>query len=266
MTRDSRKSDSESPGQDSMNDRRVSDLLPMEIVRQIGLDPDSLLFPRSFACQRRMTDPIVFTPGPDSSVSQRRATMIDRVVPQPPIVVQPPSPVVGTPNWFVVEIGDARVNAFCTFPLAASAADGVVVRDRQYLRFGRIVEQVKSSRFEAMAPQIVAIDQECQLGDYVNGQTEIATALIPSFMQRAECDAGFVSVETVKRLHTSMTTQPPSLPFCVSSTPSTPEKGPPIILTLSPLPSVARQGGRQGIVPARAEAISCIMRISGSPT
>ena len=197
MTRDSRKSDSESPGQDSMNDRRVSDLLPMEIVRQIGLDPDSLLFPRSFACQRRMTDPIVFTPGPDSSVSQRRATMIDRVVPQPPIVVQPPSPVVGTPNWFVVEIGDARVNAFCTFPLAASAADGVVVRDRQYLRFGRIVEQVKSSRFEAMAPQIVAIDQECQLGDYVNGQTEIATALIPSFMQRAECDAGFVSVETV---------------------------------------------------------------------
>ena len=185
------KGDPAANGQDVFTDRRVSDLLPAEIVRQIGLDPDLLLFSRPFTGPRRMTDSILFSATPDPTTSPRRATMIDRYM------VQPPAPVVGTPSWYIVEIAGTKVNAFCTFQISAGASDGVVVRDGQYLRFGHVLEQIRAPRTDFLGPQIVAIDRECQLGDYINGQTEIAAALIPSFMQRAECDAGFISVETV---------------------------------------------------------------------
>ena len=178
---------------DPFNDRRLSDVLPTEIVRQIGFDPDCYLFPRS-VIQRRMTDPILLTTFPDANQSQRRATMIERYIPQP----TPQSPLItGPQTWFLVELNDVTVNAYANFPIPTNTCDGVVVRDGCYLRFGRILEQLKGTRIDRQAPEIVDIDRGGELSDYVNGQTQVAAALMPSFLARAKCATQVLGVETV---------------------------------------------------------------------
>jgi hypothetical protein len=179
---------------DSFGDRRLSDLLPTEIVRQIGFDPESLVFDRNtFVGPRRMTDPglLAFHLEPPF---QRRSNTID------PMGSFTPSD--GPPqisNWFLVELSDTRAPAFSTFPLAFSAlANGVVVGDGEYLRFGRLVEELRAApEFTRASLQVLGCDKEYQLSEYLGVQAELAGNLARTFLTRAKCPAQFVSVEPV---------------------------------------------------------------------
>jgi hypothetical protein len=170
---------------DSFGDRRLSDLLPTEIVRQIGFDPESFLFDRTtFTTPRRMTDPGLLT-FPLDPPFQRRSNTID------------PARTFAITSWFLVELSDATVPAFSTFPITFGRS-GVVVRDGQYLRFGRLVEEMRTTpQLTQASCQIFACDKEYQLSDYLGVQTELAGHLARSFLLSAKCPAEFVSVETV---------------------------------------------------------------------
>ena len=167
-----------------ISDRRLSYLLPVEMVRQIGFDPNCFLFPQSLPVQRRMTDPILVTVTDDAAPPQRRAT----------VVAQPQS---ANQALFRVELWNSSIAAFSALPIVPGGADGVVVNDGRYLRFGRAVERLKTTQTDAPVAQIVAVDKNCQLGEYMSMQAEIARAVMPSFMMRAECETRFLDLETV---------------------------------------------------------------------
>ena len=175
---------------DSFGDRRLSDLLPSEIVRQIGFDPESLVFDRStFAAARRMTDPGLVAFHLDRPF-QRPSKAIDRMGSLAPPQIT---------NWFLVELSDTRAPAFSAFPLAFSAlANAVVVRDGQYLRFGRLVEELRAApEFTRASLHVLGCDREYQLSEYLGVQAELAGILARTFLTRAKCPARLVSVEPV---------------------------------------------------------------------
>jgi hypothetical protein len=180
---------------DSFGDRRLSDLLPSEMVRQIGFDPDALLFnPGSFAVPRRMTDPVQSVFGADPPFA-RRGSAAGAAAFMPLFQPPPQSPV----SCFYVELKDRTVHAFSTFAIAPRPGnDGVVVRDGPYLRFGRITEAIRGTPVATAASlQIVSWDKEFMLAEYINFQAELAANLARTFIAKAKCPARFVAIEPV---------------------------------------------------------------------
>ncbi|OHT10735.1 hypothetical protein TRFO_19973 [Tritrichomonas foetus] len=190
--------------EDPFDDRRLSDLLPTEFIRQIGFDPQAFLFNNtSFQMRRRMTDPGLFVVyNAAETQTQRRMTTIEKYpTPPPPNIGTSPLCDV-TPqqitNWFLVELSDVKVNAFSTFHTESAISDGVVVRDGVYLRFGRILKEIKAPQtFDRAAPQIISIDITSSLSDYIIGQTAVASAMIPTFLRKCDVPCEFISLETV---------------------------------------------------------------------
>jgi hypothetical protein len=180
---------------DSFGDRRLSDLLPREIVRQIGLDPDSYLFGHSsIPLPRRMTDPVQFIPNSDLPPQPRQRAL--DFTQFPPATHPPPLQIV---SCFLVELSDQTVHAFSTFPIPLPTRNaGVIVKDGLYLRFGRISEEVRGTlTITPTSLQIVSRDKDAILSDYLNLQTELAANLTKSFLLKAHCPAQFVSIEAV---------------------------------------------------------------------
>jgi hypothetical protein len=172
---------------DSFEDRRLSDLLPSDMVRQIGFDPDALLFkPGAFAIPRRMTDPVQSVFGSDPGFARRGSA----------IFIPPAQKVV---NCFFVELKDRIVHAFSTFVITLrSENDGVVVKDGLYLRFGRITEEIPGApTVQSASLQIVARDKDFMLSEYINFQGELAANLARTFIVKAQCPVRFVSIEPV---------------------------------------------------------------------
>lgn len=180
--------DSDADDTDSLEYCRLSDVLPAEIVRQIGFDPDSLLSTGAVPMARRKTDPIFAIPH-SSETPPRRATISISITTGPS-----PSYI----GWFLVELSDVTVNASTTIPITGGGQNSVIVRDGCYLRLGRILRELNSVQtLVPGTPQIIAVDTNGELGDYVMVQTQIASALIPSFFAREKCEARFRGVETV---------------------------------------------------------------------
>jgi hypothetical protein len=98
-----------------------------------------------------------------------------------------------------VDLKDKTVHAFSTFVVTVrSGNDGVVVKDGLYLRFGRITEAIRGAPTVTRdSLQIVGCDKEFMLSEYINFQAELAANLTRTFMRRARCSAGFVSLEPV---------------------------------------------------------------------
>ncbi|KAK8887310.1 hypothetical protein M9Y10_038348 [Tritrichomonas musculus] len=190
--------------EDHFDDRRLSDLLPTEFIRQIGFDPQAFLFSSaSLQMRRRMTDPgtsLIYTSEPPA---QRRMTSTETYQPTPPPTNYGISPLYEVPqqritNWYLVELSDCTTNAFSLFNCGDARSDGVVVRDHVYLRFGRIVKEIKNpGTFDRSTPQIISVDQNSYLYDYIFGISNLATAMIPTFLKNSNAQCEFVSMETV---------------------------------------------------------------------
>jgi hypothetical protein len=176
---------------DCFCDRRLSDLLPSEIVRQIGFDPGAFVFPPMHS-HRRMTDPGARTveslpPG------QRRSRTMDRVHTATFLSTVPPPKVTG---WYRVALSDSVAYAYSTFSAPAKVGDGVVVRDGHYGRFGSITEKIEQKiEFTKGAPRISAMDRGWTLADYVKGQAELAQRLVPQLLRKAKCPARLIATE-----------------------------------------------------------------------
>lgn len=195
---------SEPDQEDHFDDRRLSDLLPTEFIRQIGFDPQAYLFSSaSLQMRRRMTDPgtsLIYNAA--EPPAQRRMTSVDTYQTTTPTSYGI-SPLYEIPqqritNWYLVELSDCTINAFSLFNCGDARSDGVVVRDHTYLRFGRIIKEIKNpGNYDRATPQIISIDQNSFLYDYILGITNLATAMIPTFLKNSNVQSGFVSIETV---------------------------------------------------------------------
>lgn len=184
-------------GGEVFHDRRLSDLLPTDFVRQIGFDPDQFIFKTSLQqkMMRRATDPGLgqFDPAP---VTSRRASQIAEQPSFSPNLIYSQNSNI---QWYVVELNDCTVNAYATPPLNFTTSDGVIVRDGCYLRYGRILKRIKLDECnkQCASLQIVATDPKREVGDFIFGVSQIAQKLIPNFIIQSGANSTFVSVETV---------------------------------------------------------------------
>lgn len=188
--------------EDHFDDRRLSDLLPTEFIRQIGFDPQAYLFSSaSLQMRRRMTDPgasLIYNA--TEPPAQRRMTSIETYQNPANYGISPlyEVPQQRITNWYLVELSDCTINAFSLFNCGDARSDGVVVRDHSYLRFGRIVKEIKNpGNYDRSTPQIISVDQNSFLYDYILGITNLATAMIPTFLKNSNIQSEFVSMETV---------------------------------------------------------------------
>ena len=180
--------------EESFEDHRLSDLLPTDFINLVGLDPDQYLFPQNNSLlKRRMTEP-VFCVNPSETHSQRRySTMFynpfnpsfSNQVPQHPIRV------------FKVALLDTAVKAFLADDTQVEVTDGVMILDGQYIRFGVIVEELKADIIDNTSRRIIAVDKHSILSDYILGQRQIATSLVPKFIKRCNIPSKLVSLEFV---------------------------------------------------------------------
>lgn len=190
--------------EDHFDDRRLSDLLPTELIRQNGLDPEAFLFNNSLLTRRRMTDPGIFAAAfnpPSEPPNQRRMTTTEKY--PPPSMNYIPSPLTEIipqkiTNWFLVELADRQVRAFTTIPSEQIRSDGVVVLDKSYLRFGRILQEIKGpASLDNDSHRIINFVDNPALSDYVMGQKDVASALIPTFLKKCNVPSRFISLEPV---------------------------------------------------------------------
>ena len=191
--------------EDHFDDRRLSDLLPTDFIRQIGFDPQTFVFnPNNQQMRRRMTDPglgVMFSAA--EPPGQRRMTTSERYQPTSPLNMinflgSPLIEMAQITNWFLVEINDMKVNAFSTFHCETATSDSVVVRDGSYLRFGRIIKEIKApSNFDRSSPQILYVDSTPLLSDYIFSMNQISKSMIPIFLKKSNIQSELISVETV---------------------------------------------------------------------
>jgi hypothetical protein len=182
---------------DCLEDRRLSDVLPIEVVRQIGLDPSAYLFEQHG--RRRNTDPV---PAQPDSIHffQRRSTSLERATRPAPSALYPltgmiPPPVAG---WFIVELSDGRVPAFSIAPVVPPGVGRVIIRDGRCYRIGRIIEQIHEPvNLTRSSPQIWSFDKDSELADYLSAETQIAQAMAPAFMKFSGCKARLLGIELV---------------------------------------------------------------------
>lgn len=176
---------------ESFTNRRLSDLLPVEFIHQIGLDPNQYIFDQinftSFF-QRRNTDPGFSFIYPNKS-SQRRNTSIEVV-----------SNSGNQPNlWFSVELSDKTVKAFLPPHIPIANCDGVIVLDGLILRYGKLLKRIypTSNEISNYSLRIVSFDENGILDDYLSAQKQLAMILIPKLIKKNNIQTNLLDVETV---------------------------------------------------------------------
>ncbi|KAH0792178.1 hypothetical protein GPJ56_003977 [Histomonas meleagridis] len=189
---DRRFSQADQEQEESFEDHRLSDLLPTDFINLVGLDPDQYLFPQNNSpVKRRMTEP-VFGLNPSEPHYQRRYTTMF-YNPFNPISQAPQRPI----RMYKVALLDTCVVAFLSDDTQVEKTDGVMILDGQYIRFGVIVEELKVDFEDPTARRIIAVDKQSILSDYVLGQRQIATILVPKFLERCNIPSKLVSLEFV---------------------------------------------------------------------
>lgn len=176
--------------EDLFVDRRLSDLLPVEFIHQIGFDPNQFLFDQnnlnSFF-QRRKTDPGFSYIYPNPEIHRRNTTME---------LVQNHE---YTQTWFSVQLKDKTVNAFVRPNLPILECEGVVVIDGLFLRYGKIIKRIfpSSSNISTSSYQIISFDENSILEEYLTSQNRLAMILIPKLIQKLQIQTKLLDVETV---------------------------------------------------------------------
>ena len=187
---------------DSPIERKMSDLLPGDLMLQFSIDPDATLFkdPQSRQLKRRATDPVMaqFDPTPPMS---RRASQVDpsylggnQSLKSTPLEIAKKNQMV---TCFLVELSDCTVDTFSVHTLSANVSDSVVVRDGPFLRVGKILKKIKPEECDKEALQIVFQDKDGTVQDYIQGLTQIVSELAPSFAEQVGSKIEILNVEIV---------------------------------------------------------------------
>lgn len=175
---------------ESFTNRRLSDLLPVEFIHQIGLDPNQYIFDQinfSSFFQRRNTDP-GFSFIYSNKSSQKRNISIDTI---------PNS--VNAPNiWFSVELSDRTVKAFVSSHIFVDNCEGVIVLDGLILRYGKIIKRIypTASEVNNYSLRIISFDESGMLYDYLSAQKQLAMILVPKLIKKNNIQTDLIDIET----------------------------------------------------------------------
>lgn len=170
--------------------RRLSDLLPIEFIHQIGLDPNQYIFDQinftSFF-QRRNTDPGYSFIYPNKSI-QRRNTTMDLT-----------QNYLNNNSYFSVQLSDKTVNAYATNIINYTNCDGVIVLDGLILRYGKIIKHIfpPPDNIENDALRIISFDESGILDEYLSVQKQLAMILISKLIKHNNIETELIDVETV---------------------------------------------------------------------
>ena len=183
-------------------ERKMSDLLPGDLMLQFSIDPDATLFKRdqqSKQLKRRATDPVMAQFDPTPPVS-RRASQADpaflsgQMPSSSPLEIAKATQMV---TCFQVELSDCTVDCFSIHTLSANVSDSVVVRDGPFLRVGKILKKISPEECDKEALQIIFQDKDGSVSDYIQGLTQIVQELAPSFAIQCNSKIEILDVEIV---------------------------------------------------------------------
>lgn len=177
-------------------DRRLSDLLPTEIIQQIGYIPDQLPFQPTFShISRRATDTVAMFPDFPPSTDDIQGDFGSLKSPFHPSPLDSDS--MDRFTFFIIELRDREVQAFCHNHRSRNIRDGVIVSDPPFLRYGHVIREMNSDDCREDALPIVGVDPDSELCDYLEGQDRIASAVLPTFARASGCHMKILSIETV---------------------------------------------------------------------
>ena len=183
-----------------LQDRKLSDLLPNDFIRQIGFDPESLIFntPDVSRFKRRVTDPCLVQFN-RSKPSSRRNSQYDSYLimdntGKSLFEIAKKGEVL---ECYLVELSDVTVDAFAIKHLSQHATDSVFVRDGPFLRLGKILKRIKTDECDKEALQIIYHDEDGSINDYFGSLTQIVSSVAPAFAVQCNCTLKILDVEFV---------------------------------------------------------------------
>lgn len=193
-------------GTDIFHDRRLSDLLPADFIRQIGFDPDQYIFQTTpqARMRRRRTEPTLTLFDPAPVPSRRRSEVTDIMYGQMQMpqnqsfLAQLPQMPPNTRCFcYEVKLADFNIHAYSFQQLNWENGAGVFIRDGRYLRYGQITKSLQIKDCDPAALQIVGQDSKGEVGDFIFGVNQIAQRLIPNLIIQSGSSVEFISVEIV---------------------------------------------------------------------
>lgn len=75
--------------------------------------------------------------------------------------------------------------------------DGVIVKDDDLFRYGKILREIPHEKCGKQTLEIVKIDTDGQVADFIDGQNAVAFGLAKSFAEGKKLKASILDVETV---------------------------------------------------------------------
>lgn len=191
---------------DIFHDRRLSDLLPADFIRQIGFDPDQYIFqttPQS-RMRRRRTEPTLTLFDPAPVPSRRRSEVTDIMYGQmnmaqgQSLIAQLPQMPPGTKFYcYEVRLSDFIIHAYSFQQLNWEKGSGVFIRDGRYIRYGQITKNLQIKDTDPNALQIVGQDIKGAVGDFIYGVNQIAQKIVPNLILQSGSKVKFISLEIV---------------------------------------------------------------------
>ncbi|EAX75809.1 hypothetical protein TVAG_589030 [Trichomonas vaginalis G3] len=191
---------------DLFHDRRLSDLLPADFIRQIGFDPDQYIFqttPQS-RMRRRRTEPTLTLFDPAPVPSRRRSEVSDIMygqmqMQQNQALLSQLQQISSNTRIFCYEVklSDFIIHAYSFQQLNWEKGAGIFIRDGRYLRYGQITKNLQIKDCDPAALQIVGQDIKGAVGDFIFGVNQIAQKLIPNLILQSKAAVQFISAEIV---------------------------------------------------------------------
>lgn len=168
------------------------DLFPTELLEELGIEAQQVEIAPSRRCPR---------------VPRRFA------VAEKPQIIEKPKVVESKPMaslaCFEVTLSDGNtVAAFSIYEFHGSDACGVVVRDGQFLRYGKITRQIGQEESANSPYQIVMFDNDGSLGRHIKELSEVVSAMMPVFVYGtglAVCETEIVSFRARSLLRVRVT-------------------------------------------------------------
>ncbi|EAY22536.1 hypothetical protein TVAG_035590 [Trichomonas vaginalis G3] len=179
-----------------LQDRKLSDLLPGDFIRQIGFDPESIIFKpdKDGKIKRRATDTVV-SQITHPQTYYRRLTQFE--IPDKHVETQ--LEIANKSNnieCFLIELNDCTIDAFSTKKISDNTTDYVFVRDGVYTRLGKIVRRIRYEDCDKEALEIVDQDDGTII-DYFSSFTQLVKSIIPNFACQCNCNLVVKDVEMV---------------------------------------------------------------------
>jgi len=180
--------------------KKVKDLLPKSFVENVGLNPDQ------FVLGKGHTEPS--QPNEEPKRLQLREKHIPKAVFFDDYMENDTDERKGVHNSnnpgdtnqlqsYRITIGDQKTSAISLFNCSDKKNTGIIVRAGQYHRYAVLNEPLPPEDACKSAIQIIGLDPDFQLRDYLEGQANVAKTIAEILVSLQHIETVIISVESV---------------------------------------------------------------------